>query len=123
MDEKFNIVDQYCFSLFPEMLNHFSEVELRSASNLGSYIFHEDFFLKFLALSATSDGLMARIGRYVEYLAGDENNYLGDLAEIGILEGAVSQNLYALARHLGPKSKTLLKNVLSHFDVDHSKWA
>lgn len=122
MDESFNLVDRYCLSIFPEMLEHFSEEELRIASSTGSYIFHEDYFVKFIGASLDDDALLARVAAYLEYLAENKNNYLVDLAEIGILESVISKDFHQLAPHLRPCSRKLVQSVLAHCNVAPALW-
>lgn len=122
MDESFNLVDRYCLSLFPEMLEYFSEAELRIASGTGSYIFHEDYFVKFIGTSLDDDAILARVAEYVEYLAENKNTYLVDLAEIGILESVISKGFHQLAPHVKSASKKLVQSVLAHCNVAPALW-
>jgi len=114
--------DAHCLSVFPELLEQFSESELRSASVLGTYIFHEDYFAKFIASRSSNEVMLRRFSDYIEYLASNEDYSLRDLAEVGILEGLVSKQDHRVAPFLGPASSELVARVLSHFDVDPKPW-
>ncbi len=122
MSEGFHPNDAHCLSLFPELLQQFSEDELRRASATGTYIFHEDYFARFIENQARNELMLRRIAKYVEQLASSHDVSLQNLAEIGILEGVVSKNDHSLAPYVGPASAELLARVLLHFDVDPKLW-
>jgi hypothetical protein len=122
MSEGLHPNDAHCLSLFPELLQQFSEDELRHASAIGTYIFHEDYFSRFIEGQAGNELMLRRIAKYVEQLASSHDVALQNLAEIGILEGLVSKKDYSLAPYVGPASTELLAKVLSHFDVDPTPW-
>jgi len=104
------------------MLAHFPESELLSASVLGTYIFHEDYFIPFVLGRSSDEMMMQRVATYIEFLASSEDQSLHNLAEIGILEALVSRQDSSVAVFLGPQSKALLVRVLPHFDVDPKPW-
>lgn len=114
-------VNARCLALFPEMRGAFSAAELANSAADGAYILHEDLFMKFVAARQSDELMMRRVAAYVEELAtGDQD--AANLAEIGLLEHAVSNDLHGVAPHLGPTSRYLLERVLSRFDVDPAPW-
>lgn len=107
--------------MFPELLSGASKDELEAASQFGSYVFHEDHFLK-LINSTDDEDLLARAARYLEYLCANENPYLRDLGSVALLEGLVSSGSSKISRFLGTRSRDQLAKVLQHFDVDKAAW-
>lgn len=122
MSEPFNPVDAHCLSIFPELLGQFSEDELRSASLIGSYIFHEDYFMKFVESGASNEIILRRIAGYIEYLASHRHQYQRDLVEVGILESLVSKEDHRIAPFLGPAGTAAVTRVLPNFAVDPNPW-
>lgn len=117
-----NLVDRYCLDIFPEILNFHSIKELEEASSIGSYIFHEDYFVKFLVASSGDVDLLKRAGNYIEYLAANENKHLRDLANVGVLSSLVNQHFYEIAPYFKLETKKLMKEVARHTRVDGKKW-
>ena len=101
-----NLTDEYCLQLFPELLKKFDYKELRKASETGSYIFHEDYLLK-LIIESNSENLYERFANYIEYLISDKNTNLNNLGIIGLLEGAINQELTQIIPYLGKTTKNL----------------
>ena len=122
MSEMFNPIDAHCLSAFPELLEQFSEAELRSASSIGSYIFHEDYFMKFVETQSNNELLLRRVATYIEYLASHENQYQRDLVEVGILERLVSEQDHRIAPFLGPAGAAAVIRVLPNFYWDPEPW-
>ncbi len=122
MSKPFNPVDAHCLSVFPELLGQFSEDELSSASSIGSYIFHEDYFVKFVASQASNELFLRRVAGYIEFLASHEYFYQRELAEVGILESLICREDHRIAPFLGPAARAAVARVLPHFDVDPKPW-
>jgi hypothetical protein len=113
--------NQRCLTLFPELRDQFSERELVEADDVGAYILHEDLFMKFVATRQADELMMRRVAAYIEELATNHRDDV-NLAEIGLLENAASNELHALAPYLGPASSQLMERILSHCDIDPSPW-
>jgi hypothetical protein len=122
MTGDFHPNDAYCLELFPELLEQFSADELRSASTVGTYIFHEDYFAEFIAARSSNEAILRRIANYIEHLAGADDPALRTLAEVAILEGLVSRQDHRVAPLLGPASRDALARVLPRFSVDAKPW-
>lgn len=117
-----NLVDLYCLELFPEILSKYSKKDLEAASIFGSYIFHEDFFVPFIAGKNSSTEQLARAGAYIEYLSGNENRYLRNLAEIGILSSLIDRGFVEIVPHLGSHAKRLIEQISSRMTFDREIW-
>jgi hypothetical protein len=122
MSETFYPNDEHCLSLFPELLQLFSEDDLRAASTTGTYIFHEDYFARFIENQARDELMLRRIAKYVELLASSHDVSLRNLAAVGILEGLVSKQNHSIAPYIGPATGELLAEVLPRFAVDPNPW-
>jgi len=61
MSEPFHPYDMDCVKAFPELLQQFTEDELRSASAIGTYIFHEDYFAEFITRWSSNEAMLRRI--------------------------------------------------------------
>jgi hypothetical protein len=122
MSEAFHPYDVGCMNAFPELLQQFAEAELRSASSIGTYIFHEDYFAQFIERWASDEAMLRRIANYVESLASSEDQEQRNLAEIGILERLVSKEDHRIAPFLGPAAAASVDRVLRHFSVDPQPW-
>lgn len=122
MSEALHSADAYCLKTFPELLELFSEEELRPAGATGTYIFHEDYFAEFIARRSSDEAMLRRIAGYIEHLASSSDKALQNLAEIGILENLVAKKDHRVAPFLGPASTELVARVLSHFAVDPTPW-
>lgn len=122
MTQNFHPNDALCLELFPELLDQFTIDDLRSASTIGTYTFHEDYFAKFIAHRSSDEAMLRRIADYIERLASGTDQSLRNLAEIGILENLVSKKDHRVAPFLGPASTELIARVLSHFTVDPTPW-
>ncbi len=122
-----NITDRYCLDLFPELLELYGIDALEQASSLGSYVFHEDFFNEFLIKRSDSDDIMFRGAKYIAYLFADENTYLNDLAQIGILEGLINCKFSRIAPFLErtvPRStyKMVVMEARTRIRFDIAEW-
>ena len=122
MSEPFHPYDMDCVKAFPELLQQFTEDELRSASAIGTYIFHEDYFAEFITRWSSNEAMLRRIADYVESLASSDDEEQRNLAEIGILESLISKKDHRIVPFLGPAGVALVDRVLLHFDVDPKPW-
>jgi hypothetical protein len=122
MSEAFHPYDMACMEAFPELLQQFAEDELRAASAIGTYIFHEDYFAEFISRWSSNEVMLRRIADYVEFLASSEDKERRNLAEIGILEGLISKQDHRIAPFLGTAGAALVDRVLPNFGVDPKPW-
>ncbi len=116
-----NLVDLHCLELFPEMKEQFQALDLERASDEGSYIFHEDYFLRF-ALDQNENKMLKRIADYIEELACSENKQIRNLAQIGVLEGMINSNFTKIAKHLGQNSKSMVGLAEKRLMFKKSDW-
>jgi len=114
--------NERCLALFPEMRERFSDKELSDTDNIGTYILHEDLFMHFVAAHQSNELMMRRVAAYVEELATSDQDQIR-LAEIGLLESAVSNKMLGLAPYLGAAGRQLVvERVLTRFNVDPTPW-
>lgn len=117
-----NLTDAYCLDLFPELKRRWPSKELLEASDVGSYIFHEDFFLKWMCSEERSSSEMKRICEYLEYLANSPNPHLNDLLEIGILRGVISNHAKRISAFFGPSTRTIFKEAIQETKSNINEW-
>ena len=117
-----NLVDQYCLDSFPEMLDKFDELTLKEASEIGSYIFHEDFFNAWLTEGEHSSSVLKRAGKYIEELSSSYNIHIRTLSQVGVIEGLINHGFVRLAPYLGPKSRACLKEAEKRLSFDRKLW-
>ncbi|PHQ93356.1 MAG: hypothetical protein COB40_14420 [Marinosulfonomonas sp.] len=117
-----NLVDKYCSDCFPELVEIFGLDALEEASGFGSYIFHEDYFVKWMKGAVLTPSIIERITKYMEYLAESPNSHLNDLAHVGLLESVVDVDLVELAPYMGAETKKLLVKVCSTMHLDPDIW-
>lgn len=116
-------LDADCLEFFPELLKFSNEKELDEADEDGPYIFHAYHFIPLIIRNRANTNMLQRAANYIESLAVHVGTDISALAEICLLESLVSNEVYEINSHLGPHSRVLLNKVLSHFNVDKSKWA
>lgn len=121
MRERPNPVDAHGLSVFPSLFDQFPKSELRFASLVGSYIFHEDHFLKFVE-SQSDEFVLCRISDNIESLASHANASQRDLAEVAIPESLVSSERHRTALYLDPAGATAVARLLSRVTVDAKPW-
>lgn len=104
------------------MRERFSDKELSDADDIGVYILHEDLFMHFVADHQSDERMMRRVAVYIEELATSDLDS-ANLAEVGLLESAVSNKMLGLAPYLGVTSRQLVVDrLLPRFNVDPSPW-
>ena len=122
-DNIYNLNDAYCVKMFPELVDRFGESALKRASSFGEYVFHEDYFIKFLIENENNLDVIKRGADYIEYLCRSENTLLQNLAKIGLIDSLISKEFTKISEFLGSQSRQTLGESLEHFDVDHQAWA
>lgn len=122
-DLSLNITDKYCLFLFPEMKTYRPMRELALASTLGSYIFHGQYFNKYIEENRNDSSIIKRFCDYIEYLLLDENHELNFLAEVAILEWCLDIGLYEIRPLIREKGLQALKQLSERFRIDEERWS
>lgn len=117
-----NIIDSYCLTEFPELLEIFSREELEEASSLGSYIFHEDYLNRVIVMNRSSASFLKRVADYIEYLASSKNKEMNYLAQIGIVEALINEKIIEAAEFFGESTKLLLFECKKTTKFQMSDW-
>ena len=113
-----NSVDQLCLDIFPEIAELFPIQELNIASEIGSYIFHEDYFIYWVIKADLSQDQVERLFTYIEYLAGNEDAELRNLGQIAIFEGLINLGFRKPRNaHLGEATKQMIPVSYTHLTL------
>lgn len=92
------------------------------ASAEGSYIFHEDFFMKYVEENRDNKELLRGLCDYIEYLLSDRNFYLNQLARAALLERCIDIKLYEMRPMIGENGLAALKEMSEQFRLDKQRW-
>ncbi len=111
-----------CLTDFPEVLDVFSQGELAQASAIGSYIFFEDYFMRFIEKRGHSDQFFARVAAFIETLAESDDADIRNLAQIALLEPLVNKKIVKIAPHLGKAAQKLLRQAQDTTRIDTKIW-
>ena len=121
-DMSLNLTDKFCLMLFPELKEFADMKDMRLASTIGTYIFHEDYFMKYVEANVHNPEILQRFCDYVEYLLSDDNVYLNNLAIVALLERCLDIGMFAIRPLLGEKGVQGLKDASQTLQIDRDRW-